>query len=72
MAMVRGRLLRLARRKGCKGWNVMPVETWAVGFVEEGLSSFSPLISKALGFSWKSLRVSFPWHRAFEIRLELT
>jgi hypothetical protein len=72
MAHARGQLLRKAHRKGCKAWDLMPAEPWAVSFVEAALSPFIAPVNNALGRTWKAARVSFPWHRAFEIRLELS
>jgi hypothetical protein len=70
MSLVRGRLLRKARRRGCRGWNIMPAEPWATGYVEQELSRYLPAIRTATGFACGGLRVSFPWHRAFEVRIE--
>jgi hypothetical protein len=72
MTLVRGRLLRKARRRGCNGWNLMPAEQWAIGYVEQELSRRLPRICATTGFACGGLRVSFPWHRAFEVRIEPT
>ncbi len=70
MSLVRGRPLRKAWRKGCKGWNLMPAEQWAIEYAEHELSRYLPPVSAATGFACGGLRVSFPWHRAFELRIE--
>ena len=68
---IRKRLLVEAEKRGSKLWTVIPVESWAEGFVRSELTPYIPPVRDALEMEFEIERLFFPWHRSFELGLSI-
>ncbi|RLL83121.1 hypothetical protein Y696_10795 [Mesotoga sp. H07pep.5.4] len=68
---IRKRLLVEAEKRGSKPWTVIPVESWAEGFVRSELTPYIPPVQDALEMEFEIERLFFPWHRSFELGLSI-
>ncbi len=68
---IRKRLLVEAEKRGSKPWTVIPVESWAEGFVRSELTPYIPPVRDALEMEFEIERLFFPWHRSFELGLSI-
>lgn len=70
-ANVRQELLSEARKKGVIPWTIIPEEKWAEKFVEEKLRKYFDEIKKSTEVKKSKIKVYFPWHRSFELGIDI-
>ncbi len=70
-AVVRQQLRKDSAQKGCNLWTLMPAEKWAEEYTKTKLLPFKEIIEKSMKKRWK-MEIFFPWHRSFEVGINLS
>jgi hypothetical protein len=69
-AIVRQELREKSKEKGCTLWTLLPTEQWAQEFSKKQLERHKKMIENAFDKRYE-MEVFFPWHRSFEIGIQL-
>jgi len=69
-ANIRKELREESEKKGCNLFTLMPAEKWAEDYTKNKLEEYKKIIESKMKKRWE-IEVFFPWHRSFEIGINL-